>query len=107
MAEPVALPASALRTYCDPSCFSFDSTDSLHDPSGGHAGDLGQARAVEAIKFGLAMGHSGYHVFVLGEPGSGKHATTFACCASAPAPSRCRRTCATCTTSSRRSGPGC
>ena len=77
MAEPVALPASALRTYCDPSCFSFDSTDSLHDPSGGHAGDLGQARAVEAIKFGLAMGHSGYHVFVLGEPGSGKHATTF------------------------------
>ncbi|MFT3757799.1 Lon protease family protein [Thauera sp.] len=77
MAEPVALPASALRTYCDPACFTFDTTESLDDPSGGHAGDLGQARAVEAIRFGLAMGHSGYHVFVLGEPGSGKHATTF------------------------------
>ncbi len=77
MAEPVALPASALRTYCDPACFTFDTTESLDDPSGGHAGDLGQVRAVEAIRFGLAMGHSGYHVFVLGEPGSGKHATTF------------------------------
>ncbi|CAH1749122.1 ATP-dependent protease La Type II [Thauera humireducens] len=73
MAEPKALPASALRTYCDPACFTFDTTDALTD----HAGDLGQARAVEAIQFGLAMGHSGYHVFVLGEPGSGKHATTF------------------------------
>jgi len=77
MAEPVALPASALRTYCDPACFTFDTTESLDDPSGGHAGDLGQARAVEAIKFGLAMGHSGYHLFVLGEPGTGKHATAF------------------------------
>ena len=73
MAEPKALPASALRTYCDPACFTFDTTDALTS----HAGDLGQARAVEAIQFGLAMGHSGYHVFVLGEPGSGKHATTF------------------------------
>src|SRR5690606_32672091 len=69
----VPLPATALRTRCNPACFSFDTTESLAD----HAGDLGQERAVEAIRFGLAMGHSGYHVFVLGETGSGKHATTF------------------------------
>lgn len=73
MAELVPLPATALRSYCDPACFNFDTTESLAD----HAGDLGQERAVEAIRFGLAMGHSGYHVFVLGEAGSGKHATTF------------------------------
>ena len=45
MAEPVALPASALRTYCDPACFTFDTTESLDDPSGGHAGDPQRARA--------------------------------------------------------------
>lgn len=73
MADLAPLPATALRASCDPSQFDFDSTAALAD----HAGDLGQARAVEALHFGLAMGHSGYHVFVLGEPGSGKHATTF------------------------------
>ncbi len=73
MAELSPLSAAALRTRCDPACFTFDTTASLPD----HPGDLGQARAVEAIRFGLAMGHTGYHVFVLGEPGSGKHATTF------------------------------
>lgn len=73
MSDLAPLPATALRNRCNPACFDFDTTDSLID----HPGDLGQARAVEAIRFGLAMGHSGYHVFVLGEAGSGKHATTF------------------------------
>ncbi len=73
MADLVPLPATALRKRCDPACFSFETTESLID----HAGDLGQERAVEAIRFGLAMGHTGYHVFVLGDAGSGKHATTF------------------------------
>ena len=73
MADLVPLPATALRKRCDPACFSFETTESLVD----HAGDLGQERAVEAIRFGLAMGHTGYHVFVLGDAGSGKHATTF------------------------------
>lgn len=73
MADLAPLPAAALRACCDPARFDFESTAELSD----HAGDLGQARAVEALQFGLAMGHSGYHVFVLGEPGSGKHATTF------------------------------
>ncbi len=73
MADLAPLPATALRVSCDPACFNFDTTEALSD----HSGDLGQGRAVEALRFGLAMGHSGYHVFVLGEPGSGKHATTF------------------------------
>ena len=73
MPDFVPLPATALRRRCDPACFSFDTTADLAE----HAGDLGQERAVEAIHFGLAMGHTGYHVFVLGETGTGKHATTF------------------------------
>lgn len=73
MADHVPLPATALRKQCDPACFTFETTESLAD----HAGDLGQERAVEAIRFGLAMGHTGYHVFVFGDTGTGKHATTF------------------------------
>ncbi|HAY10032.1 MAG TPA: ATP-dependent protease, partial [Thauera sp.] len=73
MADLVPLPATALRKHCTPDSLGFDTTEALAD----HAGDLGQERAVEAIRFGLAMGHTGYHVFVLGEAGSGKHATTF------------------------------
>ena len=73
MSDLAPLPVAALRTNCDPASFQFDTTDDLV----GHPGDLGQERAVEALRFGLAMGHSGYHVFVLGEPGTGKHATTF------------------------------
>ncbi len=77
MAAPLALAAAQLRSGCDPDSFSFATTAELADPAAAHAGDLGQARAVEAIRFGLAMDHGGYHLFVLGEAGSGKHATTF------------------------------
>lgn len=73
MSDLAPLPAAALRTSCDPACFDFETTSELVP----HPGDLGQARAVEALHFGLAMGHTGYHVFVLGETGTGKHATTF------------------------------
>ncbi|WP_323848005.1 Lon-like protease helical domain-containing protein [Nitrogeniibacter mangrovi] len=37
-------------------------------------GAPGQARAAEALAFGLNMSHPGYHVFVMGAPGSGRHA---------------------------------
>ena len=33
---------------------------------------LGQARAVESVKFGIGMRHEGYNLFVLGPPGVGK-----------------------------------
>ncbi len=73
MADIVPLSAAQLRACCSPDQFSFDTTETLDD----HPGDLGQARAMEALQFGLSMGHTDYHVFVLGESGSGKHATTF------------------------------
>lgn len=73
MADIAPLHADRLRGSCNADQFSFETTATLDD----HPGDLGQARAMEALRFGLAMGHSDYHVFVLGEAGSGKHATTF------------------------------
>lgn len=73
MADIAPLSASLLRASCSPDQFEFETTATLDD----HPGDLGQSRAMEALQFGLSMGHSDYHVFVLGEPGSGKHATTF------------------------------
>lgn len=73
MADATPLSADLLRTRCNPDQFDFDTTEALED----HPGDLGQARAMEALRFGLSIGHSDYHVFVLGEAGSGKHATTF------------------------------
>jgi lon-related putative ATP-dependent protease len=72
---PAALSADRLRRHCDAAHFDFDTTAHL-DP-GEHPGGLGQDRAVEALKFGLAIGHADYHVFVLGSAGCGKHATTF------------------------------
>ncbi|PKO59031.1 MAG: ATP-dependent protease, partial [Betaproteobacteria bacterium HGW-Betaproteobacteria-19] len=73
MADIAPLHATRLRASCNPEQFSFDTTATLDD----HPGDLGQDRAMEALRFGLAIGHADYHVFVLGESGSGKHATTF------------------------------
>ena len=34
---------------------------------------LGQARATEAIRFGIGIRRSGYNLFVLGPPGTGRH----------------------------------
>ncbi|NMG74061.1 Lon protease family protein [Aromatoleum diolicum] len=73
MADLQPLPAKQLRVRCAPDVFDFETTASLEDLAGG----LGQARAEEALRFGLAMGQPGYHVFVLGEPGTGRHAAVF------------------------------
>src|SRR5574344_1441579 len=48
--------------------FPFERTDELES----FDGVLGQARAVEALEFGVAMPRSGYNLFVMGEPGSGR-----------------------------------
>ena len=54
-------------------CGSFDpgflTTDDLPELDG----PAGQGRAVEALSFALDMRHPGYHVFVLGEEGVGRH----------------------------------
>ena len=68
-AHPSLLP-SQLRRRCDPACFSFDTTATLPEPQQ----PFGQARAVEAIRLALDISGRGYNVFVLGEPGSSRHA---------------------------------
>ncbi|MDR2366163.1 MAG: AAA family ATPase [Zoogloeaceae bacterium] len=62
-----------LRRCSDPDALGFASTAEL--PSLPFA--LGQERAEEAIAFGLAIAHPGYHIFVMGEPGVGRHTTLF------------------------------
>lgn len=64
------LPPESLRTRCSTDSFEFETTQDLADLPDG----LEQARADEALRFGLAMSHPGYNVFVLGESGTGRHA---------------------------------
>ena len=67
-AEP--LRPESLYRRCDPSLLAFRTTDELRD-----LGELpGQARAIEAARFGIGIKRPGYNLFALGEPGSGKHA---------------------------------
>ena len=65
--EPVA--PEALHSPCDPAELGFETTETLPEPEEG----LGHARAVEALRLALAVEAPGYHVFVLGEPGSSRH----------------------------------
>ena len=64
------LPPESLRTRCSTDLFDFETTEGLADLPDG----LEQARADEALRFGIAMAHPGYNVFVLGESGTGRHA---------------------------------
>jgi predicted ATP-dependent protease len=63
------LDPEALCQRCDPAALGFDTTDALLPP----AEAFGQDRAVEAIRFAIEMEHSCFNLFVLGEPGSGRH----------------------------------
>src|SRR5690606_20421199 len=49
--------------------FSFETTAELEEIDA----IIGQERAVEATRFGIAMQRPGYNLFVLGPPGTGKH----------------------------------
>ena len=64
------LEAERLRSRCEPESLEFETTAELADLPDG----LEQARADEALRFGLAMQHPGYNVYVLGESGTGRHA---------------------------------
>ena len=59
-----------LSRRCDPATLDFETTAELPD----YADGLGQERAAEAVRFAFAVDHPGYNLFVLGEPGSGRHA---------------------------------
>jgi lon-related putative ATP-dependent protease len=62
------VPAAFLHTACDVSQFHFADTSALADPSR----PLGQARAEDAVRFGIGVRRYGFNVFVLGPPGMGK-----------------------------------
>lgn len=63
------LPTQELRWRCSPDDFAFATTDELEDL----AGVIGQERAVEAIRFGIAMAQEGYNIYALGPEGLSKH----------------------------------
>jgi predicted ATPase with chaperone activity len=64
------LEATALYQRCDPTQFTFDSTADLEDL----AEVIGQARAVEAVRFGVGIRREGFNQFALGPEGTGKYA---------------------------------
>lgn len=70
MPLPAPLPPERLHTACDPASLGFDTTATLADEDPA----LLQPRAVDAIRLALDMPRAGYNLFVLGEPGSGRHA---------------------------------
>ncbi len=70
MATP-PLPAQALKTECDLSDITFDTTDDLEPADS----IVGQDRAFEAIEFGLGIRSVGHNVFVMGPNATGKHTT--------------------------------
>lgn len=65
-----ALRPEQLRAPCDPARFTFADTSRLPQP----AAPFGQERAMDAVQLALDTPGRGYNVFVLGRPGSGRHA---------------------------------
>ncbi|MFN4284266.1 MAG: Lon protease family protein [Alphaproteobacteria bacterium] len=65
---PGALEPARLRYRCDPAQFSFETSADLPPLDS----FLGQARAVEAVHFGIGMRQAGYNMFALGPSGTGK-----------------------------------
>ncbi|SLN24266.1 Lon protease family protein [Oceanibacterium hippocampi] len=63
------LSADQLCRDCDPDSLDFETTADLQPLEG----VLGQERALEAIRFGAAMKHNGYNIFVHGPSGTGRH----------------------------------
>ncbi len=69
MSRPAPLAPAALYHTCDPSQLGFASTDELEPLDE----LIGQARALEAIRFGVGMRRSGFNLYVMGPAGLGKH----------------------------------
>jgi len=67
--EPRPLAPEHLYTPCDRSQLGFATTGELPDLEG----VIGQARALEAIHFGVRMRQRGFNLYALGPPGVGKH----------------------------------
>jgi len=69
MASDTVVPIDRLRVPCDPAQFKFKTTNDLPDLTD----MVGQARAIDAVEFGIGMNQPGYNLFVLGPPGTGRH----------------------------------
>jgi len=67
MTRGAPLPPDALYRKADVSRWTFRTTADLPDT----VEVIGQARADEAVRFGIAMHHDGYNLFVLEPPGVG------------------------------------
>lgn len=65
---PPALVPQQLHQACDPEQFGFQTTAELV----GLDELVGQARALDAVRFGAGIRHDGYNIFVLGPSGMGK-----------------------------------
>ncbi|MGE5841143.1 MAG: Lon protease family protein, partial [Deltaproteobacteria bacterium] len=62
------LPFNELRGYVDPASLGFEHTGMLDAPK---EKILGQERASDAIRFGMGMKSSGYHIFIAGPSKAG------------------------------------
>ena len=69
MLKPLTL--EELHQCCDPSVFTFTTTEELPDA----IETIGQERALRAIDFGLNLDSTGFNIFMLGENGTGKMTT--------------------------------
>ena len=66
--ELLPLSPDLLHRSCDPSCLDFTTTEQLADIGV----IIGQERALNAIRFGIAIDQQGYNIFALGPAGAGK-----------------------------------
>lgn len=62
------LPPEKLRWHCDPASLPFETTAEI-DPA---SGDLGQGRALRALRMGVEMAAPGYNLFVCGLSGTSR-----------------------------------
>jgi predicted ATP-dependent protease len=69
MARIQPLKPEALCRRCDPQEFRFETTADVEDLKE----IIGQARAVEALQFGIGIRREGYNLFSLGPSGAGKY----------------------------------
>lgn len=66
--DALRLKASQVARLCDPRSLGFESTAELEPITS----LIGQERALRSLDFGLQVKNSGYNVFVVGRPGSGR-----------------------------------
>jgi len=69
LAKARELTVQQCRWRCDASIFQFETTAELPP----RVEPIGQERATRALEFGAAIDSEGYNIFVLGQPGSGRH----------------------------------